>query len=179
MNTSTVIFSHGHLSSPQSRKIEVLAPAARAHGHPVEAIDYRDLRDDPVARVRRLIDFIDRLDTPPVLVGSSMGGYVAMATAESRSVRGLFLLAPALFMEDYVPGGMVPETYHPETANIAVVHGWNDEVIDWRRSLRFAEQSTATLQLLATDHRMESALPSIEALFRTFLAEIGRRQFNS
>ena len=35
-----VIFSHGHLSSPASRKIQVLSPIALEMGFEVEAIDY-------------------------------------------------------------------------------------------------------------------------------------------
>lgn len=169
MKPTTVIFSHGHLSSPDSHKIKELAPTAEAQGHATEAIDYRDLQDDPIARSQRLIEHIDRLNTPPILVGSSMGGYVAMAAAQFRSVAGLFLMAPALFMENRVPGGVVPEKYEPATDHISVVHGWNDEVIDWRRSLKFAEQSGAALHLLDTDHRMASEMTRIEQLFDGFL----------
>jgi pimeloyl-ACP methyl ester carboxylesterase len=113
-NAVKVIFSHGHLSSPQSRKIQVLAPRAQALGFETEAIDYRDLRDDPFARVDRLCSRIEALDQPPVLVGSSLGGLVSMAAAERLDVAGLFLMAPALFMEDRVPNLSVRESLCPQ-----------------------------------------------------------------
>ncbi len=172
MNGSTVIFSHGHLSSPESRKIVELAPLARARGFDVEAIDYRDLRDDPIARVQRLTDRLRELERPAVLVGSSMGGYVSMAAAESTPVAGLFLMAPALFLEHYVDGGVVPDTYHPKTRNITIVHGWRDEVIPWRNSLKFAEHSHARLHLVDADHGLHGCLPSIAACLQDFLGEL-------
>lgn len=169
MTNRTVIFSHGHLSSPDSRKIRELAPIARDRGHATEAIDYRDLQDEPVARVDRLIDSIEKLEVPPILVGSSLGGYVSMAAAERVAVNSLFLMAPALYLEDKIPGGKMPERYVPRCRHVAIVHGWNDEVIPWQNSLRFAETSRAELHLLDTDHRLESAADDIRSLFARFL----------
>jgi len=172
MRTASVIFSHGHLSSPTSNKIVELAPVARARGFQVEAIDYRDLRDDPVGRVQRLIRHLEQLDQPAVLVGSSMGGYVSLAAAEHIPVSGLFLMAPALFLEHYVDGGVVPETYHPKTRHVSIVHGWQDKVIPWRNSLKFAEQARARLHLLEAGHDLNECLPSIAACLKGFLHEL-------
>ena len=167
--TNTVIFSHGHLSSPESMKIVELAPIAEAAGFAIDAIDYRDLQDDPVARAERLIGKVRELDTPPILVGSSMGGWVSMHAAENAPVAGLFLMAPALFLEDRVPEGVVPESYNPQADHVAVVHGWSDDIIPWQHSLRFAEANQAALHLLDTDHRLESALPELKAVFQRFI----------
>ena len=172
MNHPHVIFSHGHLSSPQSSKIVELSPVARDCGFDVEAIDYRDLRDDPVGRSRRLIERLEQLEGPVVLVGSSMGGYVSMAAAERVPVTGLFLMAPALFLEHYVEGGVSPETYHPKTDNVAIVHGWRDEIIPWSSSLRFAERSHVTLHLLDADHGLHGCLPSIAGYLEEFLRQL-------
>ncbi|MCC5863914.1 MAG: alpha/beta fold hydrolase [Wenzhouxiangella sp.] len=165
-----VIFSHGHLSSPESRKIQVLAPLAQARGYAVEAIDYRDLRDDPVGRIDRLAERLASLDEPPVLVGSSMGGIVSMAAAEQHPVDGLFLLAPALYLEDRLPDTRVREAYQPQCRHIALVHGWHDDVIPWQHSLRFAEVSNAALHLVHAGHQLGDCLPTIAALFEDFLA---------
>jgi len=165
-----VIFSHGHTSSPDSLKIRELEPLARHAGFDTLAIDYRDLRDDPVGRAGRLIETIGENDAPPILVGSSMGGWVSMHAAEAVPVAGLFLMAPALFLEDRVAGGVVPESYTPKSDRIAVVHGWRDDVIPWRHSLRYAEADNAALHLLDSDHRLETALPILRSIFRQFLA---------
>lgn len=169
-----VVFSHGHLSSPQSHKIQVLVPRAEALGFETEAIDYRDLRDDPFARVDRLCSHIEALDQPPVLVGSSLGGLVSMAAAERHEVAGLFLMAPALFMEDRVPNLSVREAYAPKTRHVHVVHGWHDEIIEYEKSLRFAAAFKAPLHLLPADHGLEGAVDQIGLLLEDFLAGISR-----
>ncbi|WP_376696671.1 alpha/beta hydrolase [Wenzhouxiangella sp. EGI_FJ10305] len=171
MNDSTrkVIFSHGHLSSPQSLKIIELEPLAKENGFDTLAIDYRDLQDDPVARADRLVETIRQLREEPILVGSSLGGWVSMHAAETVPVAGLFLMAPALYLEDRVPEGVVPESYTPRCDHVTVVHGWYDDIIPWQHSLRFAEAANANLHLLDSDHRLESALPQLKAVFTQFI----------
>lgn len=165
-----VIFSHGHLSSPDSTKIQRLAPLARQRGFAVEAIDYRDQRDDPLGRIERLSDRLAELDEVPVLVGSSLGGIVSVAAAERHPVAGLFLLAPALYLEDRLPEMTVRETYQPQAQHIAVVHGWHDDIIPWQHSLRFANSSSAALHLVDAGHQLGECLPTIAVLFEDFLA---------
>lgn len=169
-SANIVIFSHGHESSPDAAKIRALRPVAEAAGFVTEAIDYRDLRDDPVGRRNRLVRRLGSVDATVVLVGSSLGGWVSMAAAERCPVAGLWLMAPALFLEDRVPGGMVPDTYRPKADHVALVHGWRDEVIPWGNSLRFASASRAELHLLDADHRLESAIPRLQGLMADFLA---------
>lgn len=164
-----VIFSHGHLSSPDSLKIRELEPVAKELGLRTLAVDYRDLRDEPAARAERLIETIRQQAEPPILVGSSMGGWVSMHAAEAVPVAGLFLMAPALYLEDRVPEGVVPESYTPKCDRITVIHGWRDDIIPWQHSLRFAEANNAALHLLDSDHRLETALPLVKAIFKQFL----------
>ncbi len=164
-----VIFSHGHLSSPQSHKIQVLSPIAAELGFDVEAIDYTDLRDDPHGRVERLTARIAELSEAPILVGSSLGGLVSLAAAERHPVSGLFLMAPALFMEDRVPGGVARDQYQPKCEHISLVHGWDDDIIPWQNSLQFARERRVSLHLIDADHRLEDALPMVRHLLREFL----------
>jgi len=172
MNKPHVIFSHGHESSPESRKILVLRPIAEQTGFTTEAIDYTDLPDDPVARRDRLVTRLEQLDRPVVLAGSSLGGWVSMAAAEQTPVAGLWLMAPALFMEDHIDGGVIPDAYAPKTGHILVVHGWSDDIIPWRNSLKFAEASGASLHLLADGHRLENSLVTMERLLAQFLERV-------
>lgn len=174
MTKPHVIFSHGRDASPESRKIQVLRPIAEQAGFTTEAIDYTDLRDEPVARRDRLVARLDELDCPVVLAGSSLGGWVSMAAAEQTPVAGLWLMAPALFMEDQVDGGEIPDAYGPRTGHIMVVHGWSDDIIPWRNSLQFAEASGAILHLLADGHRLENSLITMERLFAGFLERVGQ-----
>ncbi len=172
MNKPRVIFSHGRESSPESRKIQVLRPIAEQAGFTAEAIDYTDLHDQPIARRDRLLARLDELDRPVVLVGSSLGGWVSVAAAEQRRVAGLWLMAPALFMEDRIEDGEIPDAYTPRTGHIMVVHGWQDDIIPWRNSLKFSEASVATLQLVSDGHRLENSLISLERLLDEFLERV-------
>ncbi len=169
-----LIFSHGHVSSPDSHKIRTLAPLAEQAGWNTRAIDYRDLRDDPGGRVDRLCAELTRLDQPTVLVGSSMGGYVSVAAACRIPVRGLFLLAPAVYLNDRYPdAGLIEEHYPVQSGPITVVHGWRDDTIPRPHARRFAEERRAALHLLDTDHGMHSAMDKISRLFEGFLLGLG------
>ncbi|MEE4638989.1 MAG: YqiA/YcfP family alpha/beta fold hydrolase [Wenzhouxiangella sp.] len=171
-----LIFSHGHVSSPDSHKIRALSPLARSAGCITEAIDYRDLRDDPAGRVERLCARLAMLDEPAVLVGSSMGGYVSVAAACRLPVLGLFLLAPAVYLNDRYPdAGLIEEHYPVRCESVSVIHGWRDEVIPWQNAQRFAEERRASLHLLDTDHRMDNAMGAISALFAGFLEDVLNR----
>ncbi|MEE4295353.1 MAG: YqiA/YcfP family alpha/beta fold hydrolase [Wenzhouxiangella sp.] len=168
-----LIFSHGHVSSPQSHKILALKPIAEAAGYATEAIDYRDLRDDPAGRVHRLCSRLETLSKPAVLVGSSMGGYVSVAAACAIPVRAMFLLAPAVYLNDRYPdAGLVEQDYPIQSGPVTVIHGWRDDIIPWQNALRFAEERRSSLHLLDTDHRMTDAMPAIASLFRGFLSAL-------
>jgi len=176
MNTSMlVVFSHGKESGPHGRKLHALAEVAREHGALTVSVDYREsplgtkhdanrpgeaerrvgqLLAEPLPKVART-----------VFVGSSMGGYVSTVAALKKPVDGLFLLAPAFFLQGYEAQsfeGTLPPT--------EIVHGWSDEVVPWQNSARFAERHRCTLHLINGDHRLDEALPRIERLFRLFLS---------
>jgi len=158
-----VVFSHGKDSGPWGRKISALAEVARSEGYEAHSVDYRGI-DEPRARVSRLVDFCKELGGDLVLVGSSLGGYVSVASASLLHARGVFLMAPALYMEG------LPEL---RTAAIdcpaAVVHGWRDEVVPYEHSIRFAGTCRAALHLVESDHRLHNQLRLIQNLFEYFL----------
>jgi pimeloyl-ACP methyl ester carboxylesterase len=163
----TVVFSHGKESGPWGSKITAMAEVARALGLNVESVDYRGM-DDPVARVAKLIETGRQLDGGAVLVGSSMGGHVSAAAAETLRPRGLFLLAPAFYMPGY-------EQYTPQRvdAPTVIVHGWHDDIVPVDNSYRWAGEHKAALHILDSDHRLESALAAICTLLKSFLSALG------
>jgi predicted alpha/beta hydrolase family esterase len=164
-----VIFSHGLDSGPQANKIVALRPIAEAAGWATEAVDDREFHHDPVARIERLVARIESSDVPTVLVGSSMGGFVSVMAAERVAVAGLFVLAPALYLEHRHPGAQTRERYAPKTDRIQVVHGWKDDIIPWSHSVRFAEEQNAGLRLLDAGHRLESVIPELKRDLEAFL----------
>jgi len=99
-----------------------------------------------------------------VLVGSSMGGYVSTVASARLRPDGLFLLAPAFYLNGY--SNQDPTSLAKRTM---IVHGWGDEVVPAGNSVRFANQQRCSLHLLDGDHRLNRAMPQIEKLFEYFL----------
>ena len=157
------MFSHGQESGPWGRKITALAEVARSEGYEAHSVDYRGI-DEPRARVAKLVDSCKELAGDLVLVGSSMGGYVSVASASLLHARGVFLMAPALYLEG------LPEL-RPTVLDCpsAIVHGWRDDVVPVEHSVRFAQAYRSALHLLESDHRLHNQIRVIQYLFEYFL----------
>jgi pimeloyl-ACP methyl ester carboxylesterase len=161
-----LLFAHGKESGPWGFKIKRMAPLAERHGCEVESIDYRDCADAD-ARVERLLRHLPAAAPECILVGSSMGGYVSLVASAAQPVRGLFLIAPAL----YIPSFKVQE-YPSQAAHIEVVHGWRDDVIPAQNSIDFAREADCTLHLISGDHALNGSISEVETLFERFLARV-------
>ena len=96
-----------------------------------------------------------------------MGGHVATAAAERLGAAGLFVLAPAYFMEGYEQ--LTPE---PPSMPICIVHGWHDDVVPVDNSIRFARRCSATLNIVDGDHRLTDNIDEINAYLRQFIERI-------
>lgn len=166
MPVDHVVFSHGLESGPWGTKIQAMAETARAAGAEVVSIDYQGMRE-PQPRVDKLLAALAGLEGRVVLVGSSMGGHVATAAAQSFEAAGVFVLAPAFHVagyEDITP----PAPACP----MEIVHGWHDDVVPVDNSIRFAREHDVTLHLVDSDHRLGSALVVINELLAAFLARL-------
>jgi pimeloyl-ACP methyl ester carboxylesterase len=109
------LYLHGFASSPQSTKATVLAERLQSHGVRLVAPDFNE-PDFTTLTVTRMLDQTDRhiatLGPGPVaLIGSSLGGFVAVHAAArqtpgaARPIEALLLLAPAFeFGRDEVRG---------------------------------------------------------------------------
>jgi pimeloyl-ACP methyl ester carboxylesterase len=160
-----VVFSHGSEGTPFGTKIRALYEIAESEGYEVAAVDYRGM-NDPDERVQMLQEFCRDFSSHLVLVGSSLGGYVSLAAAPTVHAKGVFLMAPAIYM----PGIPALKRGLP-SCPIALVHGWRDEVIPYEQSMRFAKENRLALHLVESDHRLHSALPFLRYLFQYFLIE--------
>jgi pimeloyl-ACP methyl ester carboxylesterase len=165
-DAGAVYFNHGLESGPWGDKITRLAEIARARGLRAESIDYSGIRDAN-RRVEMLLASDAGRHRPLVLVGSSMGSYVAAVASASLRPKGLFLLAPAF----YVPGFPIQEPA-PHADEVALVHGWKDDLIPVENSLRYARKFEASLHLVDSDHRLSSQLPLIASIFDAFLNKV-------
>jgi len=97
---NVVYFAHGKDSGPWGSKIQLLAKLAEAQGLAVESPDYQDLETGQ-DRLEKLNHLLAQDSRSPILVGSSMGGWVSAQMAASQPCDGLFLMAPAFEMPDH------------------------------------------------------------------------------
>lgn len=163
MQTVRVVFSHGQESGPWGTKIRAMADLVKSLGHEADSIDYQGM-PDPADRVQKLIRACRAFDERIVLVGSSMGGHVATAAACETGAAGLFVLAPAYYMEGYEM--LTPPA--PELP-ITIVHGWHDDIVPVDNSIRFARACSATLHIVDGDHRLTANIEEINRYLSLFL----------
>jgi pimeloyl-ACP methyl ester carboxylesterase len=109
-----VIYLHGFASSPHSGKAAYLGSRLRAQGIDVEIPDLNQ-PDFSTLTITRMLDqtrdLMDRASGPVDLIGSSLGGFVALNAAARwpDRVRRIVLLAPAIDFDDEGlsgPGGI-------------------------------------------------------------------------
>lgn len=163
---TTVVFSHGQESGPWGTKIRVMAELVQGMGCAAHSIDYQGI-DDPTARVDKCIRECGKIDDELILVGSSMGGHVATAAAGEVGAVGLFVLAPAYFME-----GFENLTPSPPALPICIVHGWHDDIVPVESSIRFARSCSAALHIIDGDHRLTINIEEINEYLRRFVEEV-------
>lgn len=163
MQNLTVVFAHGRESGPWGTKIRALAKVAESFDCRVISRDESDNRD-PELRVARLIDEVKSLDGPVVLVGSSMGGYVATVASQVVRPVGLFLMAPALGLPDYA--NQSPQAI---TRELTIVHGWSDDIVPADAVLDFARTHQAMLHLVPAGHALLEQVEWLTQLFELFL----------
>ncbi len=190
----TLVFLPGFMSDMQGNKALSLEAQARVSGHAMLRLDYSGhgssggrFAKGSISRWRDdVLCFIDVLVPGPLLlVGSSMGGWLALLAALARPARvgGLVLIAPAPdFTRWDADKKMIPafrvdgnsncvmEAAIPLACPVRILHGQQDETVPWRLSLDLADLLTSTdvqLHLIKDgDHRL-SRPQDIAQLTRT------------
>jgi len=161
-----IYFSHGKESGPWGTKIKKLAKISKQHNFEVESIDYSKIKN-PDERVQYLLKSLENEKGDFILVGSSMGGYVSLLASEQEKVKGVFLLAPALFLSGYNV-----QEYNSPAVPVEIIHGWGDTVVPFENSVQFAKNTNCSLHLIEGDHRLNSSLDKVSAIFEQFLKAV-------
>ena len=95
-----LIYLHGFSSAPSGNKGRIVRQWAEGRGIPFHAPDLNLPTFETLtvtAQVEAVETLVRSLPEPPVLVGSSLGGFVATAVAHRGTpLRSLILLAPAI-----------------------------------------------------------------------------------
>ena len=133
-----IVFLHGLKSSPNSFKRRLL----EEHGYMVYAPALP--ADDWELSVLRAQEIIETVK-PDVVIGSSRGGAVAIA---SRPSCDLILIAPA--WKKYCPWGTV-------SATTQIIHSPDDEIVDFNDSVELAHTFGAMLIEAGETHRMNDS----------------------
>jgi pimeloyl-ACP methyl ester carboxylesterase len=106
-----IIYLHGFASSPRSRKAQFFSDRLRSLGHGLKVPDLEqgDFEGLTISRQLALVGEIASGE-PAILIGSSMGGYVAaLYAARHPEVDRLVLLAPAFGLHQLWMAELTPE----------------------------------------------------------------------
>ena len=112
---------------------------------------------------------------PVVLVGSSLGGFVAARAAEMAAalpateaprITGLFLLCPAFDL----PGYPLDRPEQPLRGSaVQLVHGRHDDIVPLETSLRAGADWRGTVTVVEDDHPLHASVAVICNQLRHFL----------
>lgn len=164
-----IILSHGSDSGPDATKVGALAALAESWGWRTQRPDYRadDTRGHAgsvAPRIARLRATIESLDTPPLLVGSSMGAFVSGLVSLDVPVAGLLLLATPSEIPGYARGFDLRRG-----VPTFLIHGWRDDVCPLTGVQAFAAARRLPLLALDDDHRLGASMDVIATQFRHML----------
>jgi len=165
-------YIHGYLSTPHSTKGTLFKEKLQAI-----SIKYRDGKPedlvitDCLQRIRESI----RGDNNIVLIGSSLGGFLAAATAlNNKNVKHLILLNPALIPPSTdrktitdLPQSIAQDMIEPRlfftklSCRITIFRGIDDDVVPDEWVLSFARAQEATVHFIKDDHRFSQSVEHI------------------
>ena len=99
--TASIVYLHGFSSSPRSTKAQFLAERLREHGISLRCPDFNEPSFTSLTMTRMLAHLeadLDAASGPSTLIGSSLGGTLALLAAARFTARidRLVLLAPAV-----------------------------------------------------------------------------------
>jgi len=173
-------YIHGYLSEPNSTKGVLFKEKLNA-----KAIKYRDCEpediviSDCLARIKKEI----KNDENVVLIGSSLGGFLAAKTAlENKNVKQIILLNPAIIppsvditkiqgMPQRILSDMQDSALFIEkiSSNIFIFIGINDDLIPLRWPIEFASSQEATIKFFNDDHSFTKNLKQLPQIIDSIL----------
>lgn len=106
-----IVYLHGFASGPSSTKARLFSEQGDRFGWPtvVPRLDRGDFEKLTISNM--IDDVVDLLFDRTLLVGSSLGGYVAsLVAARDERVKAMLLMAPAFDFADHLASKFGPET---------------------------------------------------------------------
>jgi predicted esterase YcpF (UPF0227 family) len=173
-------FLHGYQSSPNGEKAALFKETLQAF-----PIAYRSgsPEDLVISKALQQISHAIHQDNEVVLIGSSLGGFLAASFALTHPVvRSLVLLNPAIIPPETdlrtikgIPLRILKEMQNPELftkripATITILRATHDDVVPDQWVHRFADAHHATIQYYDDDHRFSKNLQKLPTIISTIL----------
>ena len=173
-------YIHGYLSEPDSTKGTLFRKTLD-----IKPIKYRDCEPEDVIIsdcIRRIEEEIKN-DKDVILIGSSLGGFLAAKTAlDNPNVKHIILLNPAIIPIDFdiskikdMPQRILREMRHERLFNekikskISILAGIMDDVVplDWIK--KFAKAQEISVNFFIDDHRFSYTLNHLPGIITSLL----------
>ncbi len=178
----TIYYIHGYQSNPNSGKGVLFKETLNA-----EPIRYRTCEPEQL-RIPKCLDNIHQVikhDPHPILIGSSLGGFLAAKTAQTHpQVAKLILLNPAIIppsqdlksipdMPQQILKDMQDPTLYSQelTLPLLIIRGTDDTVVRDQWVIPFAQHHQATLIFLHDDHRFTRNLTQLPQYIQQFITQ--------
>ena len=173
-------YIHGYLSEPNSTKGILFKDKLNA-----KPIKYRDCKpenliiSDCLERIKKEI----KNDENVVLIGSSLGGFLAAKTAQHNSnVKKIILLNPAIIPPSYditkiqdIPQSILRDMQDKSLfdekikSKIFIIRGSEDDLVPDFWILEFAKAQEATIMLLNDDHSLTKNIQKLPDIIRNII----------
>jgi len=179
-------YLHGYQSKPESKKGTLFRNRLGAipieyHEGPPERLDI----DQALQQIERVIGD----DPGPILIGSSLGGFLAAEAAlRVKAIKAIVLLNPAIIppsaeltklsgIPNAILKRMQSSPLFETKINVAIVIlvGTHDELVPLDWVLSFARGQEATVKFLDDDHAFTEKLSILPGLIDGILSSISRR----
>lgn len=177
-----IYYIHGYLSSPDGTKAILFNDILNAHPIKYRTCEPEDLViNDCLQMIHKTIQ--DDVDV--MLIGSSLGGFLAAKTAlHHRSVKKMVLLNPALIpppvdvsqlpdmpqriLQDMQDNDLFTKKIQ---ADILIVLGTNDMVVPNSWAISFATVQEARIHFLHDDHQFSQNLTYLPQIISEFFTQ--------
>jgi len=175
-------YVHGYQSNPNSSKGILLKQKLN-----VNPIKYRECEPEKliIPECIKNINNIIHKDKEPILIGSSLGGFLSAKIAlDNKKIKKLILLNPAILPKDYdikkikdMPQRILIDMLEPRffqekiVAETLIIIGTEDNVVPNTWSIDFAKIQESTIKFLIDDHRFSKNIKKIPVIIEKFLSE--------
>jgi predicted esterase YcpF (UPF0227 family) len=173
-------YIHGYLSSPKGDKANLFRDTLD-----VIPIQYRNCEPEDLEISSCIHEIKNAIDSSsnPLIIGSSLGGFLAAKTALDFSLSTLVLLNPAIIPLDVdiqnikdMPQRILQDMKDPDlfeqkiNARIILFIGTNDMVVPNRWGIEFAKAQEAEVYFYHDDHRFSNHLKNLPDMIYNVLS---------